>query len=192
MKAICASRNQLPCDTFRDLSAYRYEVFVNQLGWKLGCPQGMELDEFDRDDTEYVVARHEDGRINACARLLPTVGPNLLSDVFPFLLHGHPIPRDEGTWEVSRFTTWENRAPSAGEVMGDDTGQMASMTHTRRFAHAVLERAAQLGARRLVTVSPYGMERLLRRVGVPAHRVGPPVAWQGQLLIACWIDVLAA
>ena len=62
---------------------------------------------------------------------------------------------------------------------------------TRVLARAVLERAADLGAKRLITVSPYGMERLLRRVGVEARRSGPPVMWGGQLLIACWIDVQA-
>lgn len=186
MEVICLTKAQLTLEAYLDLSAYRYEVFVNQMGWKLECPIGLEVDQFDGADTEYVMVKDAAWGICGCARLLPTTRPYLLSQVFPFLFHELPIPRDETVWEVSRFATW------TGARGGDTPADMAaSLAHTGRFAHAVLRRAAELGARRLVTVSPYGMERLLRRVGVCAHRVGPPVQWEGQLLIACWIDVEA-
>ncbi len=50
---------------------YRYKVFVKKLGWNLRTADGMELDEFDRPDTLYVVARSNDEVIST-ARLLPT------------------------------------------------------------------------------------------------------------------------
>ncbi|MDQ2822953.1 MAG: N-acylhomoserine lactone synthase, partial [Pseudomonadota bacterium] len=49
--------------------------------------------------------------------------------------------------------------------------------------------AAEHGARRLITVSPIGIERLLRHTGVHAHRAGPPMMIDGHPIFACWIDV---
>lgn len=190
MKTVCGRKTDMSDAAYKDLSAYRYEVFVNRLGWPLDCPVGQEQDQFDRADTEYVLARQDDGTICGCARLLPTDKPYLLGEVFPVLMHGQALPADASVWEVSRFATWASSASGAeGSSLGLDTDN--DLMRTRLLAHAVLERAAELGAKRLITVSPYGMERLLRRVGVDARRSGPPVMWGGQLLIACWIDVPA-
>jgi N-acyl-L-homoserine lactone synthetase len=56
---------------------------------------------------------------------------------------------------------------------------------------ATLHAAAQRGARWLITVSPLGVERLLRRAGFQAHRAGPPLIVDGQPIFACWIKVEA-
>lgn len=195
MKTVCGRKTDMSDAAYKALTAYRYEVFVNRLGWPLDCPVGQEQDQFDRADTEYVLARQDDGTICGCARLLPTDRPYLLGEVFPVLMHGQALPADASVWEVSRFATWacppgdaDGSAQHGGHYGLDTEGDLA---RTRLLAHAVLERAAELGAKRLITVSPYGMERLLRRVGVDARRSGPPVMWGGQLLIACWIDVPA-
>lgn len=196
MKTIFGRKADMSDIAYRDLSAYRYEVFVNRLGWPLDCPVGQEQDQFDRVDTEYVLARQDDGSICGCARLLPTDRPYLLGEVFPLLMHGQPLPADATVWEVSRFATWASPSSGASDRInattnGNGLDTEDDLMRTRLLAHAVLERAAELGAKRLITVSPYGMERLLRRVGVDARRSGPPVMWGGQLLIACWIDVPA-
>lgn len=200
MKTIFGRKADMSDTAYRDLSAYRYEVFVNRLGWPLDCPVGQEQDQFDRVDTEYVLARHDDGSICGCARLLPTDRPYLLGEVFPVLMHGQPLPAEATVWEVSRFATWASPSSGAERGASDRINPATNssgldteddLIRTRLLARAVLERAAELGAKRLITVSPYGMERLLRRVGVDARRSGPPVMWGGQLLIACWIDVPA-
>jgi N-acyl-L-homoserine lactone synthetase len=49
--------------------------------------------------------------------------------------------------------------------------------------------AAKQGAARLITVSPLGVERLLHRMGVHAHRAGPPVFVNGKPIFACWIEI---
>jgi len=49
--------------------------------------------------------------------------------------------------------------------------------------------AAEHGAKRLITVSPIGIERLLRHTGVHAHRAGPPTIVDGHPIFACWIEV---
>ena len=49
--------------------------------------------------------------------------------------------------------------------------------------------AAERGAQRLITVSPVGIERLIRRLGFQAHRAGPPMIIDGHAIFACWIEV---
>jgi N-acyl-L-homoserine lactone synthetase len=44
------------------------------------------------------------------------------------------------------------------------------------------------GAKRLISVSPIGVERLLRRTGIRSHRAGPPMIVDGHPIFACWID----
>ena len=74
------------------MARYRHRVFVEKLGWQLHCRDALELDQFDRDDTVYVIAQNEDGEVIGTARLLPTTRPYLLAEVFPQLLNGAPAP----------------------------------------------------------------------------------------------------
>jgi N-acyl-L-homoserine lactone synthetase len=48
--------------------------------------------------------------------------------------------------------------------------------------------AKKNGAKRIISVSPIGVERLLRKIGFPAQRAGPPILIDGQPIIACWIE----
>lgn len=65
------TRLTLPTELWQALLLYRYRVFVEKLGWHLDCAVGEELDQFDRDDTVYVIAR-QGPHIVGVARLLPT------------------------------------------------------------------------------------------------------------------------
>ena len=162
---------------------YRHDVFVDLLGWDLDKPDGLEYDQFDRPDTVYVVVRNEDGCINGCARLLPTTKPYLLGEVFPQLLNGLPPPESEDVWELSRFA-----AVDVSDASRPPQGQMSS-PFTRALLNGVIKTASRLGARRLISVSPLGVERLLRHYGFCAHRAGPPTTVGGHPLFACWIEI---
>ena len=52
--------------------------------------------------------------------------------------------------------------------------------------------ARRHGVQRIITVSPLGVERLLRREGFRAHRAGPPMVIGGHPIFACWIEVDSA
>lgn len=165
------------------MARYRHRVFVQRLGWKLPCAGEKEYDQFDRDDTVYVVAQDEAGEVTGTARLLPTTSPYLLREVFPQLLHGLPPPESAETWELSRFAAVDLKAPAAKEA-----GQFSSPAATA-LLRAALDCAAARGARRLVTVSPVGVERLLRRAGFAMRKIAPPVVVDGAPLFACCIDI---
>ncbi len=183
MRVISGTSSGLPAGIYPQLANYRHEVFVQRLGWQLQTPEGVEVDQFDRPDTVYVVAQEDDGRIAGCGRLLPTLQPYLLGDVFPQLLHGQPPPCSVDVWELSRFCAVDLQQRSHTPA-----GQFSSIV-TVTLLDAAVRCAAALGAKRLITVSPLGVERLLRHAGFHAHRAAPPIMLDGHPLFACYIEV---
>ncbi|TFW02322.1 N-acylhomoserine lactone synthase [Oxalobacteraceae bacterium OM1] len=161
------------------LARYRHDIFIRRLGWKLPVDDGLERDQFDDPDTFYVLSRDAHGAICGCACLLPTTRPYLLSEVFPDLMGGAPLPNGPDVWELSRFSA----------TPADPACDVDPAANTRLLLAAVVESALHLGARRLISVSPLGVERLLHRMGVHAHRAGPPRLVDGKPVFACWIEL---
>jgi len=183
MEFILASANNLSPLLTEALGRYRYRVFVETLGWRMDTPPGIERDRFDQPETVHVIARDERHDIVGYARLLPTTGPYPLGEMFPELMNGLPPPCSEEVWELSRFAVMD--------LQGARTG----ITTLRPSALAldILQLAADhvegRGGKRLITVSPLAMERLLRRTGFHVHRAGPPVMVEGHPTFACWIEL---
>lgn len=183
MVVISGAPRTLRQGLYSKVAHYRHRVFIEQLGWQLPTLGEGEQDQFDRSDTVYVVAQDEDGHIFGCARLLPTTGPYLLSEVFPQLLNGLPRPCSPDIWELSRFASVDFNSR-----MTLPLGQYSSSIAIQLLRESIAC-AAEHGARRLITVSPIGIERLLRRAGIHAHRAGPPMVVDGHPIVACWIEV---
>ncbi len=165
-----------------NMGNYRHRVFVQKLGWQLQCEGELEYDQFDRDDTVYVIATDEEESVVGTARLLPTVRPYLLDTVFPQLMGGLPLPASDDVWELSRFAAVDFKAVSSSAIR-----QFSSPVAVGLLRES-LRCAAALGTKRLITVSPLGIERLLQRNGFRAHRAAPPVVVDGSPLFACWIE----
>jgi len=144
---------------------------------------GLEKDQFDHADTLYIAARDDDGHIVGTARLLPTTNPYLLGEVFPQLMGGSAPPCDARIWELSRFAAVDFNATHGGAMR-----QFSSEVATQLLEKAIAV-AAEQGAQRIITVSPLGIERLLRRGGIRAYRAAPPMIVDGHPIFACWIDV---
>jgi N-acyl-L-homoserine lactone synthetase len=170
----------LPEEVFVGLAQYRHKVFVETLGWDLATQAGLELDQFDRPDTLYVAAR-EEGRYVGVARLLPTVQPYLLGEAFRQLMGDAPLPSSDDVWELSRFAAIDFRSNAL-------SGQFSSPTAVG-LLKAAQSCALRRGASRLITASPLGIERLLRKAGFSAYRAGPPQIINGHPLFACWIEL---
>lgn len=183
MEIIGGTSESLPTSLFEGIARYRHRVFVETLGWELPAVAGLELDQFDRPDTQYLVAREDDGRLVGTARILPTDQPYLLGEVFPQLMGGAPPPCSADVWEISRFAAVDFAQARAHPMI-----QFASPV-TQSLLGEILRQAAAQGVKRLITVSPLGVERLLRRMGCSARRAAPPVLVDGYPLFACWIEV---
>lgn len=182
MQVVSGAPDRLPKGLYSKVAQYRHKVFVEHLGWQLDTDNNMESDQFDRPDTVYVIARNDEGQVFGCARLLPSTHPYLLGEVFPQLLNGLPPPRTPDVWELSRFAAmdFDNQTTSA-------MGQFSSPIAVRLLQESIACAVAH-GAKRLITVSPLGVERLLRKAGFHAHRAGPPMVIEGHAIFACWIE----
>lgn len=172
---------RLPDGLHAALGRYRHTVFIERLGWRLDTPAGVERDQFDRPDTVYVVAQDDGGRITGCVRLLPTTRPYLLGEVFPQLLNGLPPPASPDVWELSRFAAVDLNGRAA-------PGSPFSASIAAALLREAVACAAAHGAKRLISVSPVGVERLIQRAGFRAHRAGAPTIVDGGAIVALWID----
>lgn len=182
MELILCGAEALSNSLYEELGRYRHHVFIETLGWKLDTPDGLERDQFDRPDTIHVIARNVD-EIVGCARLLPTTGPYLLGEVFPYLMNGEAPPSSPEVWELSRFAVLDPQG-RGGDVAPQNPSSLA-VDILRMAADYV----ASMGGKRMITVSPLGMERLLRKTGFHTHRAGPPSLVDGSPTLACWIEL---
>ena len=165
----------LPMTVADDLPATLRDQFRTEISWR-----------------RYIGARYS-GRVtigdeqvsNALKRIAADASKPqyLLGEVFPQLLGGAEPPRDPLVWELSRFAAVDFTAPQGGAM-----GQFSSPVAVGLLERAI-EVAREQGAERLITVSPLGIERLLRREGFRAHRAAPPMIVDGHPIFACWIEV---
>lgn len=187
MDIITGNSANLSRNLYNRVANYRHKIFIERLGWELNTKNNEELDQFDRPDTIYIIAQDQSEQIQGCARLLPTDKPYLLGEVFPQLIPpGMPLPNSNEIWELSRFAAVDLANQTAA-----NEGQFSSSIAVS-LLQAAIDCAAAQGAKRIITVSPVGVERLLRKAGFNAHRAGPPMIIDGYPLFACWIEVASA
>lgn len=183
MVTVSGTQSELPQGLYFEIARYRHAVFIEQLEWQLKTDGLTEQDQFDRPDAVYVVAQDAVGYISGCARLLPTTRPYLLGEVFPQLLNGLHPPCSPSVWELSRFSAMDIHSQSSSK-----SGQFSSKIAVELLRASIASAAAH-GAKRLITVSPVGVERLLRVAGFHSHRAGPPVIIDEHPIVACWIEI---
>ena len=172
---------QLSAQLLGLMDEFRHEVFARRLGWALPMLNGVERDQYDTPDAKYVIMSDSAGHVTACARLLPTMKAYMLPELFPQLLGSCAAPRDPSIWELSRFAT---------SVRETREGRILSLSKpTLDFLDWVFDLARQHDITRLVLVTSVGIERLMLRAGLPAHRVAPPALVNETLTVALFIDV---
>ena len=176
------TRQQLPPQLFEQMGHYRREVFINKLGWELKTTHGMELDEFDGPDAVYVCSQDDEGNVNGVARLLPTTGPYLMEKLFPQVWAGNVLPRDPQIWELSRFAVVDVNADSS-------FAHKYIARHAPKLFQLAIESIKRHAAQQLITVSPIGIERLLRVHGFSAIRAGIPRNFEGAPIVALRIAI---
>ncbi|MBB4189419.1 acyl homoserine lactone synthase [Sinorhizobium terangae] len=144
----------------------RARVFSDRLGWEVSVSDGQESDPFDELQPTYVLAVSESGRVAGCARLLPALGPTMLTEVFPSLLPGEGLNAHRFMIESSRFCVDTTLAEGRG------AGSVHEATLTM-FA-GIIEWCMTNGYAEIVTVTDLRFERILARVGWPLQRLGQP------------------
>ncbi|RXZ38034.1 N-acylhomoserine lactone synthase [Oxalobacteraceae bacterium CAVE-383] len=167
---------------YPELLRYRHRIFVDELGWDIPSGEGMESDQFDRDDTVHVVARDSAGEVSAYSRLLPTVKPYLLAEIFPQLMDGQSLPCAEDTWELSRFTARNSEGTQASR-------NFVFSPVAIELLHFSVSAAAGRGARNLIFAASPGMVKLGLRADLDIRRLGRSRMIGGHRLMAGMIRI---
>ncbi|MBT9268252.1 GNAT family N-acetyltransferase [Pseudomonas sp. MG-9] len=177
LNIINGKTQQLTPELISGLGLFRYKIFVEKMAWPLQCEPGLEYDEFDRDDTHYVIAQDGNGHVCGCARLLSTMNDYLLEQIFPELMGDIPLPKSPDIWELSRFA-FESENSSSGHWLD-----------TCRLMKQIVALANRNNVKRLIAFSALGNERLLRRMGVDVHRVSSAQLIDGKPVLAFWVEI---
>jgi len=79
----------------------RYDVVVKQWGWDVpGIEPGYDKDEFDTDQTVYMLYLSEAGdQVLGCCRFNPTSEPYMISELWPDHCDLQDMPKSSTSWE---------------------------------------------------------------------------------------------
>lgn len=93
-------------DLVDEMHKMRYRVVVKEWGWDIpGIEPGYDKDQFDTDETVYVIVQTDGGDVVATSRMNPTNRPHMLSELFSDYCDLQPYPVGDNVWECSRFVT---------------------------------------------------------------------------------------
>lgn len=163
-----------------EMLALRYRVFHERLNWVEGQENQIEYDCFDDEQPIYIVKQEDDGAITACVRLLPSIGPNMLRDTFPFLAGDTPVPASPRIWESSRFAVDTERLRAYGEEN--------LKTTTSRLFLSMVEAGIALNLDHIMTVTDLRVERIIRAAGWPSIRIGAPQKVGSTRAVALYLE----
>lgn len=154
----------------------RHDIYVKQRKWMaLDRPDGREIDQFDTDEAVYLFCI-DGGRLIGGMRAVPTVMPNLMSEIFPYLNIREPIQRPD-VYELSRiFVIPERRGEHAGPRI-----DMLLLT-------AIMEYGVSMGLTGFSIVLESWWLPRFERCGWKAHPLGLPQMMDGMSVLAVLVD----
>lgn len=159
----------------------RYKVFHQRLRWDVKTCGDQEFDEFDDNDSVYMLTTDAQDEVCGGWRIRPTTRRYMLNEVFPKLLNGNLAPRHRHVWEISRFAIdTSDHSRTAGFSLGDTA--RALLVDTCKFA--IANHITQF-----VIVTTVAVERLINHTGIVMNRFGPPSRIGRSLSVACWVDI---
>ncbi len=98
----------------------RHDIYVKERKWmNLDRPDGRECDQFDNEDAIYLLAIDDNDAVVGGSRLISSLKPHLLSEVFPRLAqNGVPRSRDVFEWTRVHVVKERREGRKRGIVMG--------------------------------------------------------------------------
>ena len=158
----CKNKDTLSNNEYKDLLSLRYRVFKKRLNWDIESTDQLESDNYDHSGTTYLIAKEEQKMVG-CWRILPTCGTYMLKDTFPQCLGGDEAPVSESIYELSRFAVERSDSASSHYTPSSVTIEMFKAVYLYGIQHSITH---------YVTVTSTGVEKLLKRIGVPHKRFG--------------------
>jgi N-acyl-L-homoserine lactone synthetase len=160
----------------------RAQIFSRRLGWEVTVKDGYERDSFDDENPLYLVS--VDPHSNeywGSLRLLPTIGPNMLRDVFPFLLSEGEYIESGTIWEASRICA----VAADGQPERSKNGVSLALGE---LLAGIGEVAIVAGLTQIVAVFDARIYRILKAAGCDPQIIGAPRRIGGTMSYAGLFD----
>lgn len=161
----------------RAMFAARKKVFIDLLRWDLPALDGQfEIDAYDNENAHYLILVDADGQHLASARLLPTLCPHILGDLFPHL-SADPVPTGETTLEITRFCLDRSLRAADRRVVRN------------QLITGIVDYALAEGVERYTGVAEIGWLQQILSFGWDCRPLGMPAAEKGGVLGALEIRI---
>ena len=160
-----------------EMHRQRKQVFIDRMNWRLSESMGLEIDEFDSEEAMYLIDVDANGDVQQSARLLPTLSPHLMSEVFAKLCDDGP-PRSARVWEASRF------CPAPTIAKGAPRRELLA-----RMIAGILETSILFGIEKVSFVAGAALAPLAAQAGWNVCALGPKQRLGRERLIAMLADV---
>ena len=156
----------------------RHEIYVEERGWRdLARPDRREIDAFDTSDAIYLLGITAGRSVVAGSRLVPSLKPHLMSEVFPGLASGH-VPRGQDIFEWTRFF-----------VIPQLRAKGQSSEAAGRLYCSILEFCLDNQIRNLTIVCEAFWFERLAGLGWNPQLLGHPLQHDGMKIIGLIIDI---
>jgi acyl-homoserine lactone synthase len=146
----------------------RHDVFIKEKRWDIKSYNGLEFDEFDTNETIYLVELDDEGGVVATVRMNAMDKPTLFSEVFADMCHGG-VPKCPKTWELTR---------------GAIAKHVRKSLHFGKIECATVEAALLWGVSKACGI--FGVDLLMKkmRCGLDAKPMGQPRMIDGESHVA--------
>lgn len=173
MDVVTRENAYLYAEELDELFQLRHRYFVDTKHWTdLHKVDGRERDQFDNDDTIYLLLMHE-GRVVGTHRLLPTTKPHLFTEVFPHLCNVRGIRRGPDIYEAGRTCLDESF------LTRDDLRRLR-----RLIMLGLFESCARAGISQFVTLCPVTVVHQYLKMGLDVEVLGVPEIIDGVMCVA--------
>jgi len=150
------TKNNRICAVYDEMLRGRARVFQDRMNWDVRVQDGKEVDWYDLNaDPIYIVSLNGDGHVVGSLRVLPTVGPTMLTREFRTHFRKSIDVQCPTTWECTRFCVHS--------ALNDGAVRHANVS--AELLSGLCELALQSGIKHIVAVYEPAMERLYRRLG---------------------------
>jgi acyl homoserine lactone synthase len=161
----------------------RAQTFSERLGWDVVVKNGYERDVFDDANPLYLVSVDPDTEEYwGSLRLLPTTGPNMLRDVFPYLLGEGQVIESATIWESSRICV-------IGAEGQPERGRNGINPALLELLLGIGEVALIAGLTQIVSVFDARIFRVLKAAAMNPQIIGRPQRIGGTMSYAGLFDV---
>jgi N-acyl-L-homoserine lactone synthetase len=160
-------------ELFDQMFKQRARLFKDKLGWDVKVDSnGWEQDEYDRDDTIYLLTTNHDGQVIGSLRLLSTLTDHMMTGPFRGMFPDF-VFRSPTVFECTRFVAEDDRGARANGL------SLAAC----ELLIGMFEFADHAGMTQVLGLFEAPMLRVYRRCGLHPSILARTVTEHGQMLV---------